>query len=196
MLLSHIQDDIILSGIVYYDETMIPVRSDQIIWLNNGKKPRGHSRNQMTIGVVTDATHIVAKYLTNGEPTQKTIMEIFGRHILPGSTLITDKHRGHRKLVHELSLDNIEYDSKLLKGIPDEENPLNPVNQKHNMLQKFLKAHSGFNRDELDDYLNLFVFITNPPMDKLEKIDILLNLAFQSAVSLKYREYFSRNTGN
>jgi len=196
MLLSHIQDDIILSGIVYYDETMIPVRSDQIIWLNNGKKPRGHSRNQMTIGVATDGTHTVAKYLTNGEPTQKTIMEIFGRHILPGSTLITDKHRGHRKLVHELSLDNIEYDSKLLKGIPDEENPLNPVNQKHNMLQKFLKAHSGFNRDELDDYLNLFVFITNPPMDKLEKIDILLNLAFQSAVSLKYREYFSRNTGN
>ena len=122
------------------------------------------------------------------------IEEIFGRHILPGSTLITDKHRGHRKLVHELSLDNIEYDSKLLKGIPDEDNPLNPVNQKHNMLQKFLKAHSGFNRDELDDYLNLFVFITNPPMDKLEKIDILLNLAFQSAVSLKYRDYFRRKS--
>ena len=62
------------------------------------------------------------------------------------------------------------------------------------MLQKFLKAHSGFNRDELDDYLNLFVFITNPPMDKLEKIDILLNLAFQSAVSLKYRDYFRRKS--
>ena len=194
LLLSQIQDDIILSGTVYYDETLIPVRSNQIIWLKNGKKPRGHSRNQMTIGVATDGIHTVAKYLTTGEPTQKMIMEVFGKHILAGSTLITDKHRGHRKLVHELSLDNIEYDSKLLKGIPDEDNPLNPVNQKHNMIQKFLKAHSGFNRDELDDYLNLFVFITNPPMDKLEKIDILLNLAFQSAVSLKYRDYFLRKS--
>ncbi len=64
------------------------------------------------------------------------------------------------------------------------------------MLQKFLRAHSGFNRDELNDYLNLFAFITNPPSDKLEKIDILLNLAFHSAVSLKYREYFRRKTNN
>lgn len=62
------------------------------------------------------------------------------------------------------------------------------------MLQKFLKAHSGFNRNELDDYLNLFVFITNPPLSKLEKIDILLNLAFQSALSLKYRDYFRKKT--
>lgn len=194
MLLLHIQDEIVLSGVVYYDETLIPVRNDQIVWLENGKKPRGHSRNQMTIGVMTDGVHTVAKYLTTGEPTQKMIYEAFKNHISPNSTLITDKHRGHRKLVKELSLNNIEYDSKLLKGIPDEENPLNPINQKHNMLQKFLKAHSGFNRDELDDYLNLFAFITNPPVNKLEKIDILLNLAFQSALSLKYRDYFRKKS--
>lgn len=194
MLLSHIQDNIVLSGTIYYDETLIPVRNDQIVWLENGKKPRGHSRNQMTIGVATDGVLTVARFLTTGEPTQKQIYEVFGKYIQPGSTLITDKHRGHRKLVRELSLDNIEYDAKLLKGIPDEENPLNVINQKHNMLQKFLKAHSGFNRNELDDYLNLFIFITNPPLSKLEKIDILLNLAFQSALSLKYRDYFRKKT--
>ena len=35
---------------------------------------------------------------------------------------------------------------------------------------------------------------TPKAMDKLEKIDILLNLAFQSAVSLKYRDYFRRKS--
>lgn len=194
LLLAHLQDDIVLSGTVYYDETLIPVRNDQIMWLENDKKPRGHSKNQMTIGVATDGIYTIARFLSIGEPTQEKIYEVFKDHIQPGSTLITDKHRGHRKLVKKLSLENIEYDAKLLKGIPDSMNPLNPVNQKHNMLQKFLKAHSGFNRSELDDYLNLFILITNPPMDKLEKIDILLNLAFQSAVTLKYRDYYRRKS--
>ena len=71
-------------------------------------------------------------------------------------------------------------------------NQLNPVNQKHNHLKKFLNAHSGFIREELLDYINLFLLITNPPKEKLEKIDILLNLGFQSAVSLKYRAYFKK----
>ena len=194
ILLEHVQDNIVLTGTIYYDETLIAVRNDQIILLESGKRPRGHSKNQMTIGVAMDDKYTVVKYLCNGEPTQKMINDTFESHITPGSTLITDMHRGHRKLVKKLWLKNIEYDAKKLKGVPDKDNPLDPINQKHNMLQKFLKAHSGFNRDELNDYLNLFAFITNPPYDNLEKIDFLLNLAFQSAVSLKYRDYFRKKS--
>ena len=132
----------------------------------------------MTIGVATDGVNTVIKYLGTGEPTQRAILEEFRNHIKPGSILVTDKHRGHRKLVTELGLIYIEYDAKELKGVPDEENPMNPVNQKHNLLRKFLNAHSGFKRDELTDYINLFLLSTNPPEDKLEKIDILLNFGF------------------
>lgn len=49
LLLEHIQDSIILDGEIYYDETLIPVRNDQIIYLESGKKPRGHSKNQMKL---------------------------------------------------------------------------------------------------------------------------------------------------
>ena len=146
----------------------------------------------MCIGVATDGEFTVIKYLGTGEPTQKAILKAFINHIEQGSTLITDLHRGHKKLVSELKLGSVEYDSKKLKGLSDTDNPLNPVNQKHNHLRKFLNAHSGFVREELPDYINLFLLITNPPKEKLEKIDILLNLGFQSAVSLKYRTYFKK----
>ena len=192
LLLEHIQDDITLCNTVYYDELFYSLRNDQITLKEDGKKPRGHSKNQMCIGVATSGEYSVIKYLGTGEPTQKAILNAFKDHIEPGSTLVTDKHRGHKKLVSELNLNNIEYDSKRLKGLTDSENPLNPVNQKHNHLRKFLNAHSGFAREELQDYINLFLLDTNPPKDKLEKIDILLNLGFQSAVSLKYRTYFKK----
>ena len=195
-MLEHIQDDIILFGTVYYDELFYSLRNDQIIRKENGMKPRGHSKNQMAIGVATDGVYTVIKYLGNGEPTQKAILNAFREHIEPGSLLITDKHRGHCKLVSELGLQNTEYDSKKLKRLPDEENPLNPVNQMHNLLRKFLDAHSGFNRDEINDYINLFLLSVNPPEEKLEKIDILLNLGFQTAISIKYRDYFAKRQHN
>ena len=53
----------------------------------------------------------------------------------------------------------------------DNDNPLTPFNHVQSLLQKFQRAHSGFNRDELQDYLNIFSFIYNPPENKLEKID-------------------------
>ena len=37
----------------------------------------------------------------------------------------------------------------------------------------------GFDRQEIQSYLNLYAFILNPPSDKLEKIEKLLNMAFR-----------------
>ena len=73
-------------------------------------------------------------------------------------------------LVEKLGLVSEEYASEELKGLSDKDNPLDPVNRVHDMLKKFLNAHSGFNRDELEGYLNLFAFNANPPKDPLEKL--------------------------
>lgn len=35
----------------------------------------------------------------------------------------------------------------------------------------FLNAHSGFSRDDLQNYLNLYSFVINPPSDHLEKVE-------------------------
>lgn len=57
------------------------------------------------------------------------------------------------------------------------------------MLKKFLRAHSGFDRDDLQDYLNFFSFIaSNPDQETLEKVKILLELVFYNPKILRYRD--------
>lgn len=190
-LLADYQDPLFFQGVLYYDETAVSERNLDLARHPDGKKLRGNSRNQINVGTLTDGSNVMMVILGNGHPTQEAVYRAFKDHIQTGSTLITDEDRGHRKLVRKLKLTNIEYNSKEIKKLPDSENPLEPVNRIHDMYQKFLRAHSGFLREELSDYTNLFVFIYNPPVNKLEKMNILMNLAFQKSISLKYREYYS-----
>jgi hypothetical protein len=118
---------------------------------------------------------------------------LFGSHIEPGSTLIHDKESAHKKLVEQLSLQSVVYASSDLKGLADENNPMNPVNQVHNILKKFLNAHSGFLRDDLQNYLNLFAFVSNPPSELLRKVEIVVDLAFQFPKLLRFRDFFLSN---
>ena len=126
-----------------------------------------------------------------GKPSQKCSFEAFKDHIKPGSTLIHDKEKTHKKLVDKLNLKSICYSSSELKGMADSENPLDPVNRIHCLLKMFLNAHSGFSRDDLQNYLNLYSFVINPPTDHLEKVEKIINLVFENPKSLKYREQFS-----
>ena len=82
-------------------------------------------------------------------------------HIQVGSTLIHDKEKAHKKLVSELALKSVCYASNDTKGLADSENPLDPVNRIHCLLKMFLNAHSGFSRDDLQNYLNLYAFVIN-----------------------------------
>ena len=126
-----------------------------------------------------------------GKPSQKRSYEAFKDHIKSGSTLIHDKENTHRKLVEKLELNSTCYASKDMKGLTDSENPLDPVNRIHCLLKMFLNAHSGFCRDELQNYLNLYAFVINPPSDHLEKVEKIINLVFKNPKSLKYRAQFA-----
>ena len=95
-----------------------------------------------------------------------------------------------KKLVRELSLKSKCYSSKEMKGLADSENPLYPINRIHNLLKMFLNAHSGFNRDELQGYLNLYSFVINEPEEHLEKVEKIINLVFENPKSLRYRDQF------
>ena len=88
----------------------------------------------------------------------------------------------------------MSYSSSELKGLADSENPLNPVNRIHCLLKMFLNAHSGFSRDDLQSYLNLYSFVINPPYDHLEKVEEIIKMVFENPKSLKYREQFGLNT--
>mgnify|MGYP003100126553 CR=1 FL=1 len=48
----------------------------------------------------------------------------FGGCVAPGSTLVHDTENGHNRLVRELGLRSERSNSKLIKRLPDSENPL------------------------------------------------------------------------
>ena len=156
----------------------------------DGNLLRGLSRNQICIGVATDKKHTICFVEGFGKPSQKRSYDTFKDHIESGSTLIHDKEKTHKKLVEKLNLKSISYSSSQLKGLADSENPLDPVNRIHCLLKMFLNAHSGFCRDDLQNYLNLYSFVINSPFDHLEKVEKIINLVFENPKSLKYREQF------
>ena len=190
LTLAGTQDDIILEGRVWLDETYFPLVKSQLKETEDGKKPRGLSTNQICIGVATDGKRVVCLLEGLGKPSQKKSYEAFKDHIAPGSTLVHDKENAHKRLVNELKLISEEYDSRSLKGVDDANNPLDPINDLHDRLKKFLRAHSGFNRDEITGYLDLFAFVKNPPYEMLEKVELVVKLGFEKPKKLTYRGYF------
>ena len=49
----------------------------------------------------------------------------------------------------------------------------------------FLNAHSGFSRDDLQNYLNLYSFVINPPSDHLEKVEKIIKMVFENLPKLR-----------
>jgi len=195
LTLETVQDSVVLRDRVWLDETFYTVRLPDIIRNEDGSKLSGLSRNQICIGVATDKKNTLFLVEGTGKPSQKKTFEAFAAHIEPGSTLIHDGEKAHEKLVRELSLKSITYASRDLKGLPDKDNPLNPVNRAHDILKKFLYAHRSFNRADLQGYLNLFAFVSNPPVDLLEKVELVIKTAFAYPKTLRYRDFFSDNKG-
>ena len=193
LLLRSVSDSLALSGTVYIDEKMYRVVKHELIEVD-GHKLRGISRNQYCIGIGYDGHITFCQVEGTGKTSIPKTWAAFGSRIVPGSKLIHDKEKSHIALTKRLNLTSIAYDSKSLRGLPDNENPLNPINKQCFMLERFLDTHQGFNRDELQDYCNLFMFIMNQPSNKLEKVKVLLDSAMTSAVTLKFRACFKANS--
>ena len=187
------QDQIVLGKKVWLDETYYSVLMRNRERNESGNLLRGISRNQICIGVATDKTHTICYVEGFARPSKEASYRTFKSHIKSGSTLIHDKEKTHAKLVTDLELKSEVYKAKDLHGLADSENPLDPVNRIHCLLKMFLNAHSGFNRDELQAYLNLYAFVINPPFDHLEKIERIIGMAFKSPKYLKDRNQFKRN---
>lgn len=190
LVLDSYQESLKFTDKVWLDETFYSVRSADITRTEEGNKLRGLSSNQICIGVVCDSSRTLCIFEGYGKPSQKKTYESFKDIIGVGSTLIHDKENAHKKLVNELQLNSLAYDSKKIKHLSDKENPLNRVNRIHYLLKNFLYTHRSFNRQRIQGYLNLFSFVMNPPVDNLEKVELLLDLAFQNPKTLRYRDFY------
>ena len=192
MLLEEYQKDIVLKGKVYLDETFYSVRISDLVLNPDGSKPRGLSENQICIGVACDSRRVYCVLEGYGKPSQDKTLAAFKDHIKKGSALVHDKDNSHALLMQELDLKDEAYDSSQLKKLPDNENPLNRVNQIHNLIKKFFYAHNSFNRVDIAGYINLFSFMMNPPRNKLAKVETLINLGFSVPKVLRYRDFYSK----
>lgn len=189
LLLENYQSNVVLKGTVYIDEFFYKViKSD--IKLKNGKQPRGLSKNQYCIGIGYDGVNIIAIVEGLGKTSSTLTKETFMTHIKSQSKLIHDDEKSHRELVKKLNLEDKSYKSTWLKLKKDDDNPLRPINHQCDLIRQFLNTHSGFDRDDLQNYLNLYCFMNSKPRNKLNKVKILLELALTTNVKLKYRELF------
>lgn len=170
-VLEGVQDRVVLSGRVKIDETLRPLaRADQPRMPDGSRMPGGFSKSKICVGVGCDGSD---RSVFAREGLDKTSgarkMEAFGSRIAPGSVLVHDKENEHNRLVREIGLKSVAYDSKALCRLPDAENPSGEANRLCFLLKAFLDSHSGFDRDDLKGYLNLFRVIINPPASKMEK---------------------------
>ncbi len=161
-VLKGIQDDVVLDGRVWLDETYFSKKkSDEI--LKNGKKLRGISRNKIGIGVATDGKQSIFIVTNTSKPSEASTLRTYVSHIKEGSTIIHDEEKSHNILVKSLHLQEEKYSSKELKELANKENPLQPVNQIHGLMKRFMRMHGSYERENMQDWMNLFYFIMNEP---------------------------------
>ncbi len=192
-VLEGFQKDVMLEGNVYLDETFFTVAESKKKRKEDGKEFRGISRNKLCVAAAYDeAGHVLLICENTSKPSMRSTWKALGSHIRPGSHLIHDGEKSHRILIEKLSLTHEEYDSKELKKLPDKENQLDPVNEIHSLAKRFMRAHGGYDRENLQDWMNLIAFILSAPKDRYEKIDLFINMALNSTHVVKYRDVMSK----
>ena len=162
-----------LSGTIYLDETYFPViKSKEVI--KDGKKLRGISRNKIGVIVAFDDNDNYLLICTNtSKPSDTSTLKVLENHIEQGSHLIHDGEHSHNILVEKLALTQEIYKTEDTKNLKDEGKPLDPINDIHALAKRFMKSHGGYNRDDLQDWMNLICFILSKPHNRYEKVSKL-----------------------
>lgn len=185
LLLRNYQENIVLENKIQIDETYYKIVKGDVIQIK-GKELRGLSTNQICIAVGCDNKNIYCKVEKLGKPSSKSTLEVFYKHVKRGSKIIHDGDKSHHDLIKEMELISTVYKAKDLKNLTDDENPLNLINQVCKRLKDFLNAHKGFNREDIQGLIDLFVFIDNTPCEYLKKIDLLIKYAINNRVLLRF----------
>lgn len=191
LVLDGIRDGVVLSRDVQIDEKYYPIaRADERL-NTDGSRKRGLSKNKLCIAIgCDDAGRSVFIPCGMGKPGKARAWEAYGVHIKEGAFLTHDMEQAHSAVVDRLSLRSVTYNSKVISALPDRNNPMRQVDRLCFLLETFLNAHSGFDRDDLRGWLDLFHVMMNDPSDKMEKAAKVLDRAMRYPKSLSFREFY------
>lgn len=187
------QKDIVLSGNVYIDETYIRDISSSLNKKDN-KLLRGLSKNEFCI--ITAAINKECVFIVAGKdkPSSIRVVDALSSHIKDNSHIIDDGEKAHIELIKKNNLTREIHYSKDTKGLSDDKNPMVTINTVHSYFKKFMSSHNGFNRDELQDWCNLFVFIYNRHGDTRKVVKDLIKMGLNCKKVIRYRTEKEKNT--
>ena len=188
LVVDGIQDEIVLSGDVFIDETYFP-RWKSGTETKGGRRLRGLSRNQFCVCSATDGKRCSLVLCGVGKPSGNKAVKGYSGHIAKGSRIIHDGDNSHDALISLLGLGSEIHPTSETKGLPDQDNPMEPINEVHRYLSGFIGSHRGFSRDELQGWLNLFCFWWNTPGDAFQKAQEFIKLAAKKRTMLRYRDW-------
>ena len=195
-ILEDIQDEVVLEGNVYIDEMFFPVIKHQII-IKDGKKLRGISRNKICVAAgFDDHGNVLLINECVSKPSLKSTWKAYGNHIKQGSHLIHDDEHSHSILVKNLSLTEEVHSSNQTRGLDDKENPLDPINNLHDLSKRYMRAHGGYDRTNLQAWMNLIWLILSEPQDRYEKVKSFIEMASDSPQLVRYRAVMSKKSAD
>ena len=150
------QDHLILSDRIWIDETYL--NDGRIMHEFGEKRKRGLSKDQICIIVAVDIyKNVIAIECGNGAPTAQRVEDALIKHIKSGSTIVHDGNAAHNQLIAKADCISEVY-------IADTDNPeyikhMQLVNNLCGWLQRYLYKVMGMKMDNLQSYLNWFVYL-------------------------------------
>lgn len=192
-VLSGCQKDIVLSGRIYLDETYFSIMPKDQTEKSDGKHYRGLSQNKICVVTATDGISVFLAVCGRAKPSRARILKSFEGHLKRGSVLIHDGENSHKVLTETLGLSEEVHTSKETRSLSDEDNPMEPINAVHRSLKKFMRQHPAYDREGLQDWLNLFWFIYTShgiPMD--DKVKKFLQMAILTHKVIRFRTVFAK----
>lgn len=194
--LDGIQDAVVLAGRARIDEMSYPVPASQKDPALKGRRAGSFSKSNTCIAVAReerDGGLSTLRVSGQGKPSGERACNAHCPNLALGLALVHDKGNAHSAVIRKLNLVSEAYDARIIKKLPDRENPLWKVNCLCLLSRPFLNAHTGFNRSNFAGWLNLFSLMMNPPEDRLQKAALALDRAMAFPNTLRRRDYYQQD---
>ena len=188
LVVDDIQSDIVFSGKVWIDETYFPGWKSESV-TKNGRLLSGLSRNQFCVCSATDGKRCMLYLYGVGRPSSAKALRAYSSVIARGSMVVHDGDDSNKALVESLGLKEETSTATETKGIADDKNPMEPINEVRRFLAGFIGPHNGFSREELRGWLNLFRFYWNTYGSAFENAQAFIESAVKKRTKLRYRDW-------
>lgn len=148
---------------VWIDETYL--EDSALLSQPDWQPKRGLSKNKICIAVAIDVfKNPYAVICGHGKPSSKRIKDALQNHIEEGSVIVHDKERAHNALIKAIAGVDESYkadtkDANYLEG-------MQMVNNLCSWLKYYLRRFPGMKQENLQHYLDWFVYLFRVTKDK------------------------------